>query len=222
MVAKRNKVQAESGLDIGSVNLPTVFDRINTGKADKFKPRVNTHKKMKRGQSEIGQLFADHYEELAYQTEGSGSGATQRKHLMKPDDAKALAGDVRVSNSLFVLEVKAGYDGVVMNDLFAFDEDRTGKDTRNQIEAWFDEVNGYAELTGFMPIIALRQTRKPWIIFYPQSFDDLFMPYIGPSSTTMRYHGWTIVRWTDFSRIPKHLLFKGGESTNAGSGQSGT
>lgn len=195
-------------VDLGDVDHGDLFSRINRGEAVKAKRRVNTHGRMKRSQTEVGKILQEIFGETYHQTPGSGSYSTFNKGKVSPEEAKALAADVRVRNMRYLIEVKSGYESVLLDDLLIPDGEKGGVSSKKEIRAWIKEVKGYSEAAQTPCLIFWKKPRRRIVVMIDgSSFESLSKHIVGVPPSLLRFEGWVMIDVSFLLALPKEVLF---------------
>lgn len=216
-MSSKNQVPSDQererlSVDLGPVQTGDLFAKINSGKAVKVKRRVNTHGRMKRSQAEVGKILQEIFGETYHQTPGSGSYSTFNRGKVDPEEAKALAADVRVRNMRYLVEVKSGYENVLLEDLLIPETQKGGKDSKNEMRAWIKEVQGYSAMALTPSLIFWKKPRRRIMVIATEETFQLFMsktPGLTDSSEVpcLRFEGWCIFDVQHLLALPKEVLF---------------
>jgi hypothetical protein len=198
-------------IDIGPPQVEDIIANINAGKGSKAKRRVNTHGRMKRSQDQAGKIIEEVFKETFHQTPGSGSYSTFNKGKMDPKEAAAFTADVRVKNMKYMVEVKSGYEHVLIEEFFVSDGVRGGKKSKNEIRKWIEEVNGYSRLSNLPAIILWKKPRRRFVVIVNEKEFTKFTEYWERVPPRIYFDGWVFFDVAHLLALPKDLLFETGD-----------
>lgn len=161
--------------------------------------RIRSGAKGKRHERELCRLLADRFGKPFSRTIGSGNRWGQVRQM--PQHAKdTFTGDVVCPEDFrFALECKGGYDDV---DLF-----QALAEGNAQLDEFLDQALAESNRSGRIPLLAWRQSRKPWLAFVRRQ--DM------PGTAHARYlyyGGWMAVPLVELLQAPDSYFFSGADS----------